>query len=52
MLKDIVFEVFTAVTMEKAVFWDVTPCDSCKNRLSEERISLIIRVKEIITLMM
>jgi hypothetical protein len=26
------FEVFTAVTMKNAVFWDITPCDSCKNR--------------------
>jgi hypothetical protein len=26
------FEVFTAVTMKDAVFWDVTPCGSCKNR--------------------
>jgi hypothetical protein len=26
------FEVFTAVTMENGVFWDVTPCGSCKNR--------------------
>jgi hypothetical protein len=26
------FEVSTAVTMKKGVFWDVTPCDSCKNR--------------------
>jgi hypothetical protein len=26
------FEVFTAVTMEKGVFWDVTPCGSCMNR--------------------
>jgi hypothetical protein len=25
------FEVFTAVTMKKGVFWDVTPCGSCKN---------------------
>jgi hypothetical protein len=23
------FEVFTAVTMKNAVFWDVTPCGSC-----------------------
>jgi hypothetical protein len=50
------FEVFTAVTMKNAVFWDVTPCDSCKNRcfggtpvlirtyVSEERSSYIIRV--------
>jgi hypothetical protein len=26
------FEVFTAVTMKNGVFWDVTPCSSCKNR--------------------
>jgi hypothetical protein len=26
------FEVFTAVTMDNGVFWDVTPCGSCKNR--------------------
>jgi hypothetical protein len=26
------FEVFTAVTMKKGVFWDVTSCGSCKNR--------------------
>jgi hypothetical protein len=26
------FEVFTAVTMKIAVFWDVTPCGSCKKR--------------------
>jgi hypothetical protein len=25
-------EVFTAVTMKNAVFWDVTPYGSCKNR--------------------
>jgi hypothetical protein len=24
-------EVFTAVTMKNGVFWDVTPCGSCKN---------------------
>jgi hypothetical protein len=23
-------EVFTAVTMTNGVFWDVTPCSSCK----------------------
>jgi hypothetical protein len=28
------FEVFTAVTMKKGIFWDVTPCSSCKNRRS------------------
>jgi hypothetical protein len=26
------FEVFTAVTMKNGVFWDLMPCDSCKNR--------------------
>jgi hypothetical protein len=26
------FQVFTAVTMKNGVFWDVTPCGSCKNR--------------------
>jgi hypothetical protein len=26
------FEVFTAVTMKNGVFWNVTPCGSCKNR--------------------
>jgi hypothetical protein len=25
------FEVVTAVTMKNGVFWDVTPCGSCKN---------------------
>jgi hypothetical protein len=26
------FEVFTAVTVKIAVFWDVAPCRSCVNR--------------------
>jgi hypothetical protein len=26
------FNVFTAVTMKNAVFWDVSPCRSCVNR--------------------
>jgi hypothetical protein len=26
------FKVFTAVTMKNCVFWDITPCGSCKNR--------------------
>jgi hypothetical protein len=30
--KDVRFQVFTAVTMKNGVFWDVTPCGSCKNR--------------------
>jgi hypothetical protein len=25
------YEVFTAVTMKNAVFWNVTPCGFCKN---------------------
>jgi hypothetical protein len=29
---DVRFEVFTVVTMKKAVFWDVTPCRSGVNR--------------------
>jgi hypothetical protein len=29
------FEAFTAVTMEKAVLWDVMQCGSCKNRRFE-----------------
>jgi hypothetical protein len=29
-------DVLTAVTMKNGVFWDVTPCGSCKNRVSEE----------------
>jgi hypothetical protein len=28
------FEVFMAVTMKNGVFWDVTPCGSCKNDVS------------------
>jgi hypothetical protein len=38
-------EVFTAVTMKTAVFWDVTPCGSLRTNVSEERIASIIRVK-------
>jgi hypothetical protein len=26
------FKVFTEATMKNAVFWDDTPCGSCKNR--------------------
>jgi hypothetical protein len=25
------FAVFMVVAMKNAIFWDVTPCDSCKN---------------------
>jgi hypothetical protein len=31
-------EVFTAVTMKNAVFWDVAQCSSCKNRRSVRRL--------------
>jgi hypothetical protein len=31
-LRVVRFEVFTAVTMKNDVFWNVTPCGSCKNR--------------------
>jgi hypothetical protein len=27
----VTLEVFTAVTMKNAAFWDVTPCGFCKN---------------------
>jgi hypothetical protein len=42
---DVKFEVFTAVITKNAVFWYVTPCDSCEN-LSEESVASIIRVKK------
>jgi hypothetical protein len=30
-----------AMTMKNGVFWDVTPCDSCKNRRSGGRVTRI-----------
>jgi hypothetical protein len=30
--REVKFGVFTAVTMKNFLFWDVTPCDSFKNR--------------------
>jgi hypothetical protein len=44
---DVKFEVFSAVTMKNAVLLDVTPCGSCKNRVSEEHSASIIRVTRI-----
>jgi hypothetical protein len=41
------FEVFVAVTMKNAVFWDMTPCGSYKSRHFGERIVSIIRVERI-----
>jgi hypothetical protein len=40
------FEVFMVVTMKNAI-WDVTPCDSCKNRRFGETSASIIRVTRI-----
>jgi hypothetical protein len=32
-ISDIVrFEIFTALTMKNAIFWDIKPCGSCKKR--------------------
>jgi hypothetical protein len=28
----VIFEIFIAVTMKNGVFWDATPCGSCKTR--------------------
>jgi hypothetical protein len=30
-LRYVTFEIFATVTMKNTVFWDVTPCGSCKN---------------------
>jgi hypothetical protein len=38
--------------MKNAVFWDVSPCGSCKNRVSEECVDSIISVKIIIGLVL
>jgi hypothetical protein len=43
----VTFEVFTAVTMNNAVFWDITPCGSCKNRCFGGIYASIIRVTRI-----
>jgi hypothetical protein len=40
-------EVFTAVTMKNAIFWDVTPCRSSKYRRLKEHIASIIRMTRI-----
>jgi hypothetical protein len=40
-------EVFKVVTIKNAVFWNVTPCGSCENDVSEERIVSIVGVKRI-----
>jgi hypothetical protein len=40
-------EVFTAVTMKNGVFWNATPCDSCKNRRFGGTYASFIRVTRI-----
>jgi hypothetical protein len=37
---------FAVVILKNAVFWDVMPRGSCKNRLGEEPIASIIRVEK------
>jgi hypothetical protein len=34
--------------MKKGVFWDVTPCGSCKNRVSEEEIIFLRSVRRLL----
>jgi hypothetical protein len=41
------FEPLTAVTMKNAVFWDVMPCGSCRNRRFRGRITSNIRITKI-----
>jgi hypothetical protein len=41
------FEVFTAVIFKNTVFWDFTPCGSCKNRRFEELSASFIRMTRI-----
>jgi hypothetical protein len=31
-IQEVRLEVIMAVTMKNGVFWDVTPCGSCRNR--------------------
>jgi hypothetical protein len=38
------FEVFTTVNMKNVVFWDVTPCDSCKNRRFRGNLRTVLRL--------
>jgi hypothetical protein len=46
-LYNVRFEISTAMTMKNGVFWDVTPCGSCKDRVSEELSASFIRVTRI-----
>jgi hypothetical protein len=40
------FEVFMAVTMKNAIFWDVEPCISCVNRRFEGTYHLHIQSRK------
>jgi hypothetical protein len=40
---DVGLEVYTAVTMKNAVFWDVAPCGSSKNRRFGETCPLLLQ---------
>jgi hypothetical protein len=44
------FDVFTAVTMTNGVFWDVTPCGSCENRLFRGTYCRVTRIGALGTL--
>jgi hypothetical protein len=46
------FEVFTAVTTKDGVFWDVTPCGSCKNRRLPVTASVVPSSPILVSLMM
>jgi hypothetical protein len=41
------FQVFTTLTIKNAVFWDDTPCGSCKGRRFVGYIVVIIRMRKI-----
>jgi hypothetical protein len=41
------FEVFTTVTMENVVFWNVAPCKSCVNRRFGGKYRLHLQVRKI-----
>jgi hypothetical protein len=41
------FQALPYKTMKNSVFWDVTPSGSCKNNVSEECITSVIRVERI-----
>jgi hypothetical protein len=46
-LRCVRFEVFTAVTMKNAVFWDVTPCTHVRTDVSMEPSASVIKATRI-----